>query len=110
MEVTRKVEVVIPTLPDRLKIEGGKRASLPIEELEEGALQAIASQVVKDWLKRAEMLRGQPARAGQGGVMASVFTDRRSLAQIGGWRAYWLQVSWSLKWRWRWRRCLRRWV
>ncbi len=29
----------------------------------------------------------------------SLFTDRRPLRQIGGLRAYLVQVSWSLRWR-----------
>ncbi len=34
----------------------------------------------------------------------SVFSDRRSLRQIGGVRGYLRQVTWSLKWRLEWRR------
>ena len=38
----------------------------------------------------------------------SIFTDRRSLKQIGGLRAYLRQVSWSLRWQMEWRRRVRR--
>ena len=38
----------------------------------------------------------------------SIFTDRRSLKQIGGLRAYLRQVSWSLRWQIEWRRRVRR--
>ena len=38
----------------------------------------------------------------------SIFTDRRTLRQIGGLRAYLRQVSWSLRWQIGWRRRVRR--
>ena len=38
----------------------------------------------------------------------SIFTDRRTLRQIGGLRAYLRQVSWSLHWQIAWRRRVRR--
>ena len=38
----------------------------------------------------------------------SIFTDRRTLKQIGGLRAYLRQVSWSLHWQIAWRRRVRR--
>ncbi len=38
----------------------------------------------------------------------SIFSDRRSLRQIGGLRAYLRQVSWSLRWQIGWRRRVRR--
>jgi len=53
-------EITLPTLPDKLRIEGGKRASLPIEDLSEEQLIGIATEIGTAWVKRANVLRGQP--------------------------------------------------
>ena len=61
MKIQTQTTIELPTLPDKLKVEGGKRASLSIADVPDETLDDIVSEISEAWLKRAKVLRGAGA-------------------------------------------------
>ena len=70
MKVTRETEVEIPRTYDKLRIVGMAKSTLPLEELSDEEIDALAVEWGAKMKKRAKVLRSQPKASDGPGAKA----------------------------------------